>query len=138
VCEVLGLGELQHDPRFDVMERRNANGRELVPLLDRAFASGPRDRWLAELAARQIPVAPVNDYADLVKDPQVLANEYLTELDHPVLGRVQEVGIPIKLSRTPGRVRHSAPELGQHSEEILLESGYGWDEIQAFRSASLI
>jgi crotonobetainyl-CoA:carnitine CoA-transferase CaiB-like acyl-CoA transferase len=138
VCEVLGLGELEHDPRFDVMERRNANGRELVPVLDRAFASGPRDRWLAELAARQVPVAPVNDYADLVKDPQVLANEYLTELDHPVLGRVQEVGIPIKLSKTPGRVRHSAPELGQHTEEILLESGYDWDEIQAFRSAGTV
>jgi len=138
VCAVLGLGELERDPRFDVMERRNANGRELVPILDRAFAAGPRDRWLAELAARQVPVAPVNDYADLVKDPQVIANEYLTELDHPVLGRIQEVGIPIKMSKTPGRVRHSAPELGQHTEEILLETGYGWEDIQAFRSARII
>jgi crotonobetainyl-CoA:carnitine CoA-transferase CaiB-like acyl-CoA transferase len=138
VCDVLGLGELEHDPRFDVMERRNANGRELVPLLDRAFAAGPRERWLAELSARQIPVAPVNDYADLVKDPQVIANEYFTELDHPVLGRIQETGIPIKMSKTPGRVRHSAPELGQHTEEILLETGYGWDEIQELRGSRVI
>jgi crotonobetainyl-CoA:carnitine CoA-transferase CaiB-like acyl-CoA transferase len=138
VCEVLGIKELQHDPRFDVMERRNANGRELVPVLDRAFAASPRDRWLAELAARQVPVAPVNDYADLAKDPQVIANEYLTELDHPLLGRVQETGIPIKLSKTPGRVRHCAPELGQHTEEILLESGYRWEDIQGFRNAGIL
>jgi crotonobetainyl-CoA:carnitine CoA-transferase CaiB-like acyl-CoA transferase len=138
VCAVLGLGELERDPRFDVMERRNANGRELVPILDRAFAASPRERWLSELASRQVPVAPVNDYADLMKDPQVIANEYLTELDHPVLGRVQETGIPIKFSKTPGRVRHSAPELGQHTEEILLETGYGWDDIQGLRSGGII
>jgi crotonobetainyl-CoA:carnitine CoA-transferase CaiB-like acyl-CoA transferase len=138
VCAVLGLGALEHDPRFDVMERRNARGRELVPLLDQAFASAPRERWLAELAARQVPVAPVNDYADLVKDPQVLANDYLTELDHPVLGRVQEVGVPIKLSATPGHVRHSAPELGQHTEEVLLETGFSWEDIRAFREQGVV
>jgi crotonobetainyl-CoA:carnitine CoA-transferase CaiB-like acyl-CoA transferase len=138
VCEVLGLGELEHDPRFDAMERRNANGPELVPVLDRAFASRPRDRWLRELVERKVPCAPVNDYADLVKDPQVIANEYLTAVEHPALGSIQEVGVPIKLSRTPGRVRHCAPELGQHTEEVLLETGYAWDEIQAFRSQGVI
>ena len=138
VCEILELGELQHDPRFSNMEARNQHSSELIPTLDLVFASKPRQHWFEALIERRIPSAPVNDYADLVNDPQVIANEYLVEVDHPVLGRVKEVGIPIKMSKSPGRVRHPAPELGQHTEELLLESGFSWDEIQSFREASVL
>ncbi len=138
ICEILQLGELQHDLRFANMEIRNQHSSELIPILDRVFASKPRFHWYETLLDRKIPCAPVNDYADLVDDPQVVANEYFTEVDHPVLGRTKEVGIPIKMSKTPGRVRHAAPELGQHTEELLLESGFSWEEIQAFREASVI
>ncbi len=138
VCEVLELRELERDPRFETMELRAAHARELVPILDRAFARRSRDAWLEELVTRDVPCTAVNDYEDLPTDPQVVANEYLTEVDHPVLGKVQEVGVPIKMSATPGRVRHAAPELGQHTEEVLLEHGFGWDDIQSLRSDGVL
>ena len=138
VCEVLGLGELEVDPRFAQMDERNANGSELVPILDRVFASRPRESWLEALAARRVPCGPVNDYADLAEDAQVQANEYLVEMEHPGVGKIREVGVPIKMSETPGRVRSTAPELGQHTEEVLLEYGFDWDQIQKFRVAGVI
>ncbi len=133
LCDVLGLGELAEDPRFADMGARNQHGAELVPELDRAFAARPRDEWLSRLTVRDIPCAPVNDYADLLTDPQVAANEYIVDVEHPSLGPVKEVGIPIRLSETPGKIRRLAPEFGQHTEEVLLEAGYTWDEIGALR-----
>jgi formyl-CoA transferase len=138
ICEVLELGELETDPRFVQMNERNANGRELVPILDRVFASKPRESWLKALGARRVPCSPVNDYSDLAEDVQVRANEYLVEMEHPEIGTIQEVGVPIHMSRTPGRVRNTAPQLGQHTEEVLLEHGFDWDQIQKFREAAVI
>ena len=120
------------------MNERNANGKQLVPILDRAFASKPRESWLEALIARRVPCSPVNDYSDLAEDVQVQANEYLVEMEHPDIGTIQEVGVPIRMSKTPGRVRNTAPQLGQHTEEVLLEYGFDWDQIQKFREAAVI
>ncbi len=138
ICEVLELGELERDPKFAEMTERNANGKELVPLLDRAFASKSREFWLEALVARRVPCSPVNDYSDLASDVQVQANEYIVDMEHPDVGTIQEVGVPIQMSKTPGRVRHTAPELGQHTEEVLLEYGFDWDQIQKFREVAVI
>ena len=138
LCEILELGDIVQDPRFTEMETRNEHSQDLVPLLDRAFAAKPLQHWYEALLERGIPCAPINHYADLADDPQVIANEYFTEVDHPLLGRIKEVGVPIKMSKTPGRVRHPAPELGQHTEEVLLEFGFSWDQIQALREAEAI
>ena len=138
ICEVLELGELEKDPRFAQMIERNANGKDLVPILDRAFASKPRESFLEALTARRVPCSPVNDYSDLAEDVQVQANEYLVEMEHPDLGPIQEVGVPIQMSRTPGRVRNTAPQLGQHTEEVLLEFGFDWEQIQKFREDAVI
>ncbi len=104
---------------------------------------GPRRNTLLAifgeaLVARRVPCSPVNDYSDLAEDVQVQANEYLVEMEHPDIGTIQEVGVPIQMSRTPGRVRNTAPQLGQHTEEVLLEYGFDWDQIQKFREAAVI
>jgi formyl-CoA transferase len=82
--------------------------------------------------------APVQHYPEVAEDPQVTANELILELDHPQFGRVRQVGIPVKLSRTPGAARGTAPEHGQHTEEVLLAAGYSWDEIGSLRSKGAI
>ena len=76
----------------------------------------------------------MNDYATLAEDPQVLANGYITEVD-PGTGEppLRMVGLPVIFGKTPGKIRSLAPEFGQHTEEVLLETGFGWDEIAALR-----
>jgi crotonobetainyl-CoA:carnitine CoA-transferase CaiB-like acyl-CoA transferase len=115
-----------------------ARARGLVQLLVDAFAADDRDSWLEKLRAEDIVCAPVQDYADVERDPQVLANDLIVELEHPQFGRFRQVGIPVKLSATPGAVTTTAPEHGQHTEEVLLASGYTWDDIRALRGKGAI
>ena len=70
---------------------------------------------------------------------QVLANDYIVDFNHPVMGPIQVVGVPVKFSQTPGSVRREAPELGQHTEEVLLEvGGYTWEDIEKLRDEKAI
>ena len=81
----------------------------------------------------------MHGFEDLNSDPQVIANNYVIERHHEVLGPVTVVGIPIELSETPGEVNPEGPEFGQHTEEVLMElGGYTWDEINALREKKAI
>ena len=137
-CTILGLPELGSDPRYATMQQRTAANRELVGILDAEFATRSGAELLARFAEAGIPCSPVNSYADIAHDSQVLANGYVVELDHPQLGTIREVGMPISFSRTPGAPRHCAPELGQDTEAVLLECGLDWDEITALREKGAI
>ncbi|MBU6266585.1 MAG: CoA transferase [Sphingomonadales bacterium] len=137
-CTILGLAELGRDPACATMAQRTAQSAALVARLDAAFAARTRADLLARFAAAGIPAAPVNTWADLADDPQVTANGYIATLDHPTLGPIREIGQPIRFSETPAAPRFTAPELGQHTEEVLLEHGFGWDEIIALREADVL
>jgi crotonobetainyl-CoA:carnitine CoA-transferase CaiB-like acyl-CoA transferase len=81
----------------------------------------------------------VNAVDDLAEDPQVLANGYVTTFPHPTFGPTQVVGVPVRLSETPGSLRHPAPEFGQHTEEVLTDVlGYSWDDVARLRAADAI
>ncbi|MBI3953616.1 MAG: CoA transferase [Chloroflexi bacterium] len=128
-CEALGLKNLLRDKRFSSAEGRVEHRDDLVAILDEHFAKRPLAYWLKALEAADVVVAPVNSYADLLQDPQVIENEYITELKLPD-GKAQKVvGVPVKLSKTPGRPQAPAPEVGQHTNEVLLQLGYSWDDI---------
>jgi CoA:oxalate CoA-transferase len=133
-CKVFGIADLEKDPRFENQVARGANFDELKPRLKEIVKTRPRDEWVRLLDKAGIPVAPVNDYADIANDPQVLVNEYIVEVNDPVEGRVRVPGIPVKLSKTPGKVERLAPELGQHTEEVLMQiCGYTWDDLAELR-----
>jgi crotonobetainyl-CoA:carnitine CoA-transferase CaiB-like acyl-CoA transferase len=105
-----------------------------MPRLKGIVCSRSRDAWLKALEEAGIPASPVNDYVDLANDPQVLANDYIVEIDDPIHGRVRVPGVPVLLSETPGKVERLAPELGQHTEEVLMElCGYTWDDLAKLR-----
>lgn len=140
-CDALGRPELAADPRFADLRARAQHAQEAVALLDEVFASRPRDAWLETL--RRHPgdfiFTVVNAVADLPDDPQVRANDYVVDFEHPQHGTVPVVGLPLRLSETPGSVRLPAPELGQHTEEVLLDVlGCDWDRITALRKAEII
>lgn len=138
-CRVFNLEELLNDPRFETHEKRLENGLQLIAIMDRVFQSYPREELLKLFDEIGVISAPVNTYDAVVADPQVIENEYVTEIDHPILGRCRVVGIPIHLSRTPAKVVQAAPQLGQHTEEILVEiCGYSWDEIVELKEQGVI
>ena len=81
---------------------------------------------------------PIQTIAEVINDPQVLENEYIIDYDHPSFGPIKVVGFPYQFSGTPASLRRAAPEFGQHTEEILLELGYTWEDIAQLREAEVI
>lgn len=137
-CKIAGDPSFASDPRFDSYEARAKHRDELVEELDRLFVKRPVEHWTEELAKIDVASGPVRTYDEIVDDPQVLANDYIVEMEHPSLGSIRVVNTPIEFSETPVRPQGPSPELGQHTEEILLELGYGWPEIIEMREAGAI
>jgi crotonobetainyl-CoA:carnitine CoA-transferase CaiB-like acyl-CoA transferase len=117
----------------------SANRRaELLALLDRLFATDTRDHWVAKLRAADIVSAPINTMLEAAIDPDVIANGYVTAVDYPKYGkRLRVHGTPWQFSETPANIG-VAPELGEHSEEVLRSLGYSEAEIQGLRERKII
>jgi crotonobetainyl-CoA:carnitine CoA-transferase CaiB-like acyl-CoA transferase len=140
-CRALGRPDMVDDERFRDVGSRAANAAEAVAAFDEAFARRPRAEWIEHLkkSPGDFIFTIVNSVDDLPQDPQVLANGYVTEIDHPQFGPTKMVGMPVRLSETPGSVRAPAPELGQNTEEVLLDVlGYDWDRITELRKKEVI
>ncbi|MEE8473355.1 MAG: CoA transferase, partial [Dehalococcoidia bacterium] len=121
-CRALGIEELERDPRFESNEVRGQNAEELISILDKVFASRTSDEWLATFKGfPELSFAGVNRCSDVANDPQVVANNYLVDFSHPVLGDVKYPGFPIEFSKTPASIRSAAPDLGEHTREVLRE-----------------
>jgi crotonobetainyl-CoA:carnitine CoA-transferase CaiB-like acyl-CoA transferase len=132
LLECLGTPELGEDPRFAVNAQRMANLDALVEVLSAHFKKRSTEDWLTALEAVGIPAGPVLSIKEMQADPQAIARDMVPETDHPVAGRVQTIGLPVKLSVTPGGVVRPAPLFGQHTREVLAEAGYSSSEIAAF------
>ena len=128
-CDAMGLGEIKEDPKFAVNKDRVDNRLELQEILDAIFAEKTVEETLDGLRGAGVPCGPINNLAQVLSEPQVLAREMVVDVDVPVAGPTKVTGVPIKLSETPGSVRTPPPTLGQHTEEVL-ESVLGIDEAQ--------
>ncbi|MFC1815155.1 CoA transferase [Thermodesulfobacteriota bacterium] len=95
------LIEVHDNPRYRDLKGREENSTELVAAMDDAFAKRSRDELLEIFASEDLIYSPIKDYWEVVNDPQGLDNEYIIEFDHPYLGKLKEIGIPAKLSKTP-------------------------------------
>lgn len=139
-CKAIGHRELIDDPRFNGMERRGENRVELVRLLDGIFESKPRDAWEGMFAGNgNIIWTRVQDVFDLPDDPQVIANNYIVDYDHPVLGPSKWIQTPVGYSSTPVSAVKAAPAHGANTEEILIESlGCSWENISKLQEEGVI
>lgn len=131
VCRVVGRPEWIDDPQLQTAADRSGHRDQLVGELNRIFATRTVDAWIADLEDEDVPATRVNSIDQIVADPQVQAREMVVELDHDGIGKVRMAGLPIKLSRTPGSVRTSAPRLGEHSYAIARELGLDADAVAA-------
>ncbi|MEC7924353.1 MAG: CaiB/BaiF CoA-transferase family protein [Actinomycetota bacterium] len=136
--QVAGVPELIDDERFAPIIYTNEIRQELFGLLADGFKSRTTDEWAQILDQMEVRYAPVNDYAQAVADPLVTTNNYIVELEDSNGETKKVVGSPIRMSETPTTPSVSAPELGQHTEEILIELGYTWEQIGELRDLQAI
>ena len=129
--EALDAIKLASDPRFVSGADRMAHLHELEAELAPRFRAKPAAHWLCVLEQKGVPCGPVYDMLQALADPQTRARNMVVEVEHTTLGRVQTVGLPVKFSQTPGRVRTGAPIYGEHTRTVLAEHGFGEDEIAA-------
>lgn len=129
LLKAIGADALAEDPRFALNRDRMANREALAATLAPIFRAHSSGEWLARLEAGGVPAGPVLDVNAMHRDPQTRAREMVVEVDHPRVGRMKTLGLPVKFSDTPGRVHGPAPLLGEHSRAILAEAGYTDDAI---------
>jgi len=138
LLRLLNAPELDDDPRFHANTGRMAHLPELTEALNRIFRTRASAEWLKLLEDGGFPAGPVLSIAEMHADPQARARQMVVATDHPVAGRVETIGLPVKFSDTPGGVRGPAPTLGQHTREVLGEYGYGAAEIEGFIAAGVV
>ena len=138
LCNALGREDLIEDERFATNAGRMENLAELVEELEAATKEKDTDEWVEILLEAGFPAGPIYNYKEVFEDPHTAAREMMVEMDHPVEGAVKGLGIPVKLSETPGEIRRAAPLLGEHTEETLAELGYSKKEIADLRERSII
>jgi formyl-CoA transferase/CoA:oxalate CoA-transferase len=136
--DAVGRPELADDPRFQPLLYTPEVKLALFEILREVFPTRTTADWCERLAAAGARFAPVQDYAQASVDPHVTANGYVVEVDHPDWGTVRSIGSPIRMSDTAVVPGVRAPELGENTEEVLLELGYAWDELAALREAGSI
>jgi len=126
------------DPRFADAVARVRHRDDLTAEIDAVLATADVGDWVERLNAAGVPAGPVFDLDQVFHDPQVLARDMLVEMPHPELGRYRTTGLPVKLRRSPGGIERPPPTHGQHTDEVLEESGWSPEEIEALRHAEVI
>ncbi|WP_267355140.1 MULTISPECIES: CoA transferase [unclassified Methylobacterium] len=138
LLKAIGADALAEDPRFALNRDRMANRQELAATLAPIFQAHSSAEWLTRLEADGVPAGPVLDVNAMHRDPQTRAREMVVEVDHPWVGPMKTLGLPVKFSDTPGRVHGPAPLLGEHSRAILAEAGYTADEIDSLITRGVV
>jgi crotonobetainyl-CoA:carnitine CoA-transferase CaiB-like acyl-CoA transferase len=131
LARVLDAPQWIEDTRFRTNADRMKNLEALVALMSERLKTRRAREWIAALEAEGVPCGPINSIAEMAADAQTVSREMVVNLEHPRAGRTRALGLPIKLSATPGKVSRPAPLLGEHTREVLTEFGFAPGEIEA-------
>ena len=138
LCDVLDHPEWTTVPEFADNAGRVQHRVRLAEWIEAITIEKPRSYWLELLEKNDIPCGPINNYEQVLSDPHIVAREMVVDVEHPTLGSIKTLGSPIKMSATPPEVRRRAPLLGEHTDEVLTEAGFGADEIASLRQAGAV
>jgi len=137
---LMGHDEWLVDPLFEgapfmILHPRNT---KVIAMLKDIFATKTRDEWIELLRAEDIPCAPARPVEEFLHDPQVLANEMVVEVEQPPLGKVRQMGVPVRLELAPGQIKGPSPAYGEHTEEVLADLlGYSAKEIAELKNRKI-
>ena len=129
LCALIHRPELTEDARFSTISLRLANRAALEEELERTFRLQPKDYWVDTLLAAGIPAGPILTYPEAFESEHAQVRQMRMEIDHPIEGKVPNIGFAVKLSGTPQQVRRHPPLLGEHNSEVLGELGVGAGEL---------
>lgn len=131
LARLLGAEHLSSDARFTTNPDRVKNREMLISILQKILNEHSTEHWEKLLEANKVPYGPINNMKQVFEDPQVLHRKMVEEVEHPIVGKVKVVGLPVKYSETPSTIRSAPPLLGEHTKEVLGEMlGYSNDQIE--------
>jgi (R)-2-hydroxy-4-methylpentanoate CoA-transferase len=137
-CKAVGRIEWIDDPRYATMESREKNAEEMIKNLDALFATRTWTEWEVSFKENDLIVSANHPIPEILEDEQAKVNNFFTDIEHPVMGRARLLNSPVQFSETPARITSVAPQLSSHTEEVLLEAGYTWEEIARFKEEKVI
>jgi crotonobetainyl-CoA:carnitine CoA-transferase CaiB-like acyl-CoA transferase len=133
------VASLPDDPRFTTNRQRVTAYDELRPFVADRLRGQPRAFWIERLTAAKVPCGSVRDFEELFDDPQLAARDMLAQVEHATIGPLRALGVPVKLSDTPGSVRTPPPTLGQHTDAVLRQDlGFSPEAIAGLRRQNVI
>ena len=135
LCKALGREELLDDQRYKTNALRRDHMTSLIETLQDTLLSKETGHWLQVLEDAGVPNGPINDLGQVYAAPHVKARDMVEEIDHPIAGITKQIGLPLKLSVTPGSIQSPSPTLGQHTDEVLAEHGFTLNEIEELRNS---
>ncbi len=138
LCNALGIEPLADDPRFKEPSERSRNRHELTSELERILSQRVSAAWVEILNAQGVPAGPILNMKEVFENEQVRHLRLAEPIRHCALGEITIQGRPFVLSRTPGEPPTAAPDLGEHTNEILVELGFSLDDIERFRSERVV
>src|SRR5258706_440776 len=138
ICRALDREDLESDPRFAGLLARLGNGVALYGLLEVELAKWSTQELVEHSRRFGAPLAPVNGVREFMADPQTRANRTVFEVEDPRAGTLRQLAHPARYSETPATLRRLPPQLGEHTDEVLVEAGYRADEIRELRASGAV
>lgn len=137
-CRALDKTEWIDHPSYATMEAREEHSEELIRQIDRIMATRTLDEWQGIFRAHDVIFAKAQTPSEICNDEQAIVNDFFKEMEHPVAGKVHYLNSTVKFSETPAEIMRVAPAIGAETEEVLLEHGYGWEDISKFKDMKAI
>jgi crotonobetainyl-CoA:carnitine CoA-transferase CaiB-like acyl-CoA transferase len=137
-CKAIDRPDLTKDPRYCDMNVREQNSEELITLLDKIFITKDATEWKKRFKKHGCIYGQVSTPEEVINDPQAFANDFFPSVNHPAMEGLRLVSTPVNFSLEPSTIRTPAPEIGEHTEEILLELDYSWDDIAELKDKQVI
>jgi len=137
-CKAIDKEEWINNPRYATMESREQHAEELVALLDGILASKTWAEWEKEFRAHDLIVSGNQTIAEILKDEQAVMNNFYTDIEHPVAGKTRLLNSPVQFSDTPAKITSAAPQIGVHTEEVLLAAGYTWEDLAKLKEEGVL